>query len=80
MTNPCQPASHGSSLPSADIDTLGLLGAIIGELGEVAMSMALNIESSDTINSIVAPTEALRCATKALQQAIDKLRDQSGAA
>jgi hypothetical protein len=80
MTTSCQPASHGSSVPSADIDALGLLGAIIGELGEIAVSMAVNIESSDTIDSIVALTEALRTATKSLQQATDKLLDQSGAA
>jgi hypothetical protein len=67
-------------MPSADIDALGLLGVIIGELGEMAASIAVNIESSDTIDSIVALTEALRRATKSLQQATDKLLDQSGAA
>ena len=80
MTKLRQPASCVSSVPKADIDALGLLGAIIGELGEIAASMAVNIESSDTIDSIVALTEALRCTTKSLQQATDKLLERSGAA
>ncbi len=80
MTESRQPVSRGASVPKADIDALGLLGAIIGELGEIAASMAANIEPSDAIDSIVALTESLRRATTLLRHASDKLLDRSGAA
>lgn len=80
MTMSCEPVSRTTATPNADIDALGLLGTIISELGEMAASIAGNIESSEAIDSIVALTEALRRATTLLRQETDKLLDGSGAA
>jgi hypothetical protein len=80
MTKSRRLASRANAQPIDDTDALGLLVAIVDELGEIALTIAAAIEGRGASTPVVTAADELRRAATSLRQEADRLLDRLRAA
>lgn len=75
MTKSRRLASSAGVEPKSDTEALGLLVAIVDELGEIALMIAAAIEAPGSTKGVVAAADELRRAATSLRHEADRVLD-----